>query len=127
MIFDSDITIWMLRGHSRALQVAATVVPRARIISAMSHLELMYGCRDRKEMTDLQHFLADWFAEIAPLTPAITDTARALMQDFALSHRPDPGDLLIAATAIDRKDGLVTGNAKHFQFIPGLELKIFRP
>ena len=40
----------------------------------------MYGCANRKEIIDLQHLLEESFAEIAALTPAITDIARNLMQ-----------------------------------------------
>ena len=78
-------------------------------------------------MIDLREFLAEWFTEITPLTRRITEYARELMETFVLSHRPDPADVLIATTALERGEPLITCNGKHFNFIPGLEVRIFRP
>ncbi len=127
MIFDTDIAIWMLRKHPAALRFAERYDPAERCISAVSHLELLYGCRNRTELRDLEELFADWFTEVVPLTPRVTESARELMKEFVLARRPDIGDVLIAATALDRSETLTTCNRKHFEFIPGLEIEIFRP
>lgn len=127
MIFDTDITVWMLRRYGPALRFAEGIEPAQRSISAISHIELLYGCRDRKELSDLQELLSTWFAAVIPVTPAVTRSAEGLMERFALSRRPDLADVLIAAAALDLNEPVVSCNRKHFDFIPGLELRIFRP
>jgi len=49
------------------------------------------------------------------------------MDRYILSGHPDVGDVLIAATALNRDEALATGSSKHFHFVPGLEIKVFRP
>jgi predicted nucleic acid-binding protein len=80
-----------------------------------------------EELNQVRKVAADLFAEIVPLTEAITESARQLMERFILSRRPDVGDVLIAATALNRDEVLATGNLKQFHFVPGLEIKVFRP
>jgi predicted nucleic acid-binding protein len=127
LIFDSDVVIWMLRKHPGALRFARAVDPGNCNISVVSYLEILRGCRDRAEARDLSEWIGEWFTEVLPLTPDISGLALSLMGQFALSHRPGVDDTLIAATALNRKEMLATGNAKHFRFIPGLEVKRFRP
>ncbi len=98
-----------------------------RNLSAISYLELLYGCRNPGDLSHVRQMVADLFAEVLPLTEGITETARQLMERFVLSRRPEPDDLLIAATALNRGEVVATGNLKHFDFVPGLEVKPFRP
>ena len=127
MIFDTDIVIWMLRKLRSALDFAETVAPADRNLSVISHLELLHGCRDPKELRELQELVAGWFVQVLPVTPTIGDGAQKIMEKFALSRRAGMGDVLIAATALQRQEQLATANRKHFDFIPALELKVFRP
>jgi predicted nucleic acid-binding protein len=53
--------------------------------------------------------------------------AARLMERYLLAKRPQVEDMLIAATALSRGEALATGNLKHFNFVPGLSLKSFRP
>ncbi len=76
---------------------------------------------------DLAELVEEWFTEVLPLTPAISALSVSLMEQFAWSRRPGVDDMLIAATALSRKEMLATGNVKHFDFIPGLVLRRFRP
>jgi predicted nucleic acid-binding protein len=127
LIFDTGIAVWMLRKYPPAINFAEKVEREQRCTSAVSHLELLYGCRNSTELWHLQEVVANWFTEVVPLTPDATESARELMEQFALSRRPGVGGVLIAATALNRHETLVTCNRKHFEFIRGLEVKIFRP
>lgn len=98
-----------------------------RNLSAISYLELLYGCRDRDELKLLKNSLTEQFAEIIPVSETVSASALALMEQYVLARRPDLTDILIAATAIARSEVLITANRKHFEFIPGLALQIFRP
>lgn len=127
MILDTDLVVWMLRKHPRALHFADKVKREERHLSCVSHLELLEGCRDSNQLKDLRELIEGWFSEVVPLTPTASSTAVTLMEKYALAHRPDVPDVLIAATALDRREPLATGNPKHYRFIPGLAIKAFRP
>lgn len=127
MIFDTDILIWFLRKHPAAADFVDTVPLSERNLSAVSYLELLHGCRNTGELREAGQMVADLFAEVLPLTERVTETARQLMERFVLSRRPGTTDVLIAATALSRGEGVATGNQKHFSFVPGLEIKVFRP
>jgi predicted nucleic acid-binding protein len=126
MIFDSDIAIWMLRGDTAAMKFAQAFSPEQRLLSVISQLELLQGCRHRREQRDLEELLSGWFGEILPLDTGISRRAVILMQEFGLSHRPSAADTLIAATALEAGETLATGNVKHFRFVPGLIIRPFR-
>jgi hypothetical protein len=127
MIFDSDILIWMHRGHLGAAQFVNRVPIEERNLSAMSYLELLYGARDSSDLRAVRTMVADLFAEVVPISESVSRPAVDLMESYVLAHRLDVSDAVIAATALDRHETLATGNGKHFRFIPGLDLKIFRP
>ncbi len=127
MIFDTDVLVWRLRDHPGAVEAVGQVPVPERNVSAMSYLELLRGCRDSRELRLLRISLTGHFCEIVSISEDISKSALALMESYALSRRPGLADVLIAATALVRHEALVTANRKHFDFIPGLELRIFRP
>jgi len=127
LIFDSDILVWMHRGHPGAAQFVNRVPVEERNLSAISYLELLYGARDSSDLRAVRTMVADLFAEVIPINGPISGAAVHLMQLYVLARRPDVSDTVIAATALDRHETLATANEKHFRFIPGLDLKIFRP
>lgn len=127
MIFDTDIVVWILRKLPGAMRFAEAVKPGERNLSVISHLELLHGCRDLEELQDLQELIGGWFVEVLPVTKEISNAAQEIMEKFTLSRRPGMGDVLIAATALDHGEPVATCNRKHFDFVPGLDLKVFRP
>jgi predicted nucleic acid-binding protein len=127
LIFDTDILIWYMRKHAGAAAFVSKVPVAERNLSAISWLELLYGCRNRRELGEARQLITEAFAQVLPLTESIGASARQLMEQFVLSRRPGSNDVLIAATALGRGEALATANRKHFDFIPGLEVKVFRP
>ena len=127
MIFDTDILVSVQRGHRGAAQFVNSVPPGDRNLSVISYLELLYGTRDRDDLKKALSMVADLFAAVVWIDESISAKAVRIMESFVLAHRPDASDALIAATALERQEPLATGNHKHFRFIPGLDLKIFRP
>lgn len=122
-LVDTDVLIWHLRGYAQAAQ-ALDRLPQLTL-SAMSHLELLQGMRNKAEMTAVQQMFTKRHASILPLTPAITQRATELMTSLSLSHGLQAGDALIAATALEHQLRLFTGNTKHFAPIEGLEIETF--
>lgn len=127
MIFDTDILISVQRGHSGAAQFVNVVPADQRNISVISYLELLYGSRDGSDLKKAQSMVDDLFAVVLPINEEISANAVRILEKFVLAHGIDASDALIAATALERHEPLATGNQKHFRFIPGLDLRVFRP
>lgn len=125
MLIDSDVLVWMTRGHAGAAQRLAQLMPWH--LSAVTYIELAQGCRTKTELGLIKKGLAISQAHILPLTPRITERAMALIDSYALSNGLQLGDALIAATALEHRLTLLTGNKKHFAKLPGLELEVFKP
>jgi predicted nucleic acid-binding protein len=127
LIFDTDILVWVHRGHPGAAHFVDLVPAEERNLSAISYLELLYGTRDRADLRSVQNMVADLFAEVVPISKRISASAARLMDSYVLAHRVDVSDVVIAATALDRHETLATAKRKHFRFIPGINLQAFRP
>jgi predicted nucleic acid-binding protein len=93
----------------------------------VSYLEVVYGCANKTELREFQQFVTDALAELIALNKRVSQGAVQLVERYVLAHRLDLADALIAATALERAETLATANRKHFEFIPGLDLRIFRP
>lgn len=61
-----------------------------------------------------------------PISERICQHAIDLLRVYYLSHGLQFLDALIAATAKEENLTLVTGNTKHFLFIPGLTVKSWK-
>jgi predicted nucleic acid-binding protein len=127
LIFDTDILVWVHRGHLGAAEFVNRVAADERNFSPISYLEVLYGARDAGDLRKIQRMMTDLFTEAVPLNERICALAIRIMESFVLAHRLDASDALIAATALERQETLATANRKHFNFIPGLRLRVFRP
>ncbi len=125
MLIDSDVLVWLTRGHTGAAQ-RLNLLPAWRI-SVVTYIELAQGCRDKSELARLKKGLAARNTEIVPLDAGISQRAAGLIDALALSHGLRLADALIAATAVDLNSALLTGNAKHFSAINGLRVESFLP
>lgn len=125
MLVDTDVLIWHLRGYPQATRRLDQLNPLT--LSAVSYLELLQGMRNKAELAAVKKMLGLRRATIWPLTEAITQRAIELMEMLTLSHGLQMGDALIAATALDQKRPLITGNVKHFSAVSGLQLEAFIP
>lgn len=125
LLLDTTILIDLSRGnlaaadfvdHQRETQVAL-------YISAISAMELVFGCRNKTEVEQVNQLAADFL--MIHLSPAISAKAYDLMLSFSKSHNLAIPDALIAATALTQGLEFATDNVRHFQMIP--DLKISRP
>jgi predicted nucleic acid-binding protein len=125
VLFDTDIFIWVQRGHPKA----AGLIDRAevRCLSVQTYLELLQGAQNRDQQRMVKQFLADLDFTLLPLTEAIGHRAMVYIEEYGLATGLRAGDALIAATATEHDLQLVTSNAKHFKVIRGLRLKLFTP
>jgi predicted nucleic acid-binding protein len=125
VLIDTDVLIWLARGNANAQRVVAALTDWS--ISAVSYMELVQGCRNKTELKAMQKAFKSSQSAIQALTPSISEHAIALVENHALSHGLHMADALIAATALEHALPLVTGNAKHFQVVPGLKVIVFKP
>jgi predicted nucleic acid-binding protein len=125
MLIDSDVLVWLTRGHPGAAQRLNEIHPWR--ISVVTYIELAQGCRDKVELARLKKGLAAHDTEVLPLTPAISQRAADLIDTLALSRGMRLADALIGATAIEHGLTLLTANVKHFAAAEGLQLEAFTP
>ena len=125
MIFDSDVLIWFLRGDAAASRlIESEPSPSISIVSVM---EVMQGARTKTELTVIQRFLREQDFHVLPINEAISYRAAALIESHAHASGLQIADSLIAATALEWGQVLVTANIRHFTRLPGLLLRTFRP
>ncbi|MET3109253.1 putative nucleic acid-binding protein [Oxalobacteraceae bacterium GrIS 2.11] len=56
MLIDTDVLIWMTRGHAGAAARLQTLLPWR--ISAVTYIELAQGCRNKQELAQIKKGLA---------------------------------------------------------------------
>ena len=125
MIFDTDVIIWCFRGNERA--AAAIKEAREREISAVSLTELLQGARSKEEQKLIGKFLRDLSFAVLPLTENIGHRASIYVEEYCLKGGLQMADALIAATAVESRKTLCSGNAKHYRVVSEIDLKVFKP
>jgi predicted nucleic acid-binding protein len=125
ILIDSDVLVWLTRGHTGAAQRLQEIDPWR--ISMVTYIELAQGCRDKAELARLKKGLTARHTEVLPLTPAISQRAAELIDALALSHSMRLADALIGATALEHDLTLLTANTKHFSAVEGLQVETFVP
>ena len=125
MIFDADVLIWALRGNKPA-GLALNEAP-LREVSVVAYMELLQGAHDKEEMREIKAFLGRQGFRTLPLTEDIGRRAAIYMEEYGLAVALSPDDALIAATCVENRLPLCTGNQRHFKAIRELGLKPFKP
>ena len=124
MLIDTDVLIWYLRGNENARKIICANVPFK--ISVVSYIELMQGTGSKRELRALQKQLKNWATEIVQIQDNISARAMFFVEDYYLGNSLEFQDAIIAATAIESRDVLLTANDKHYSFIPNIRLNRFR-
>ena len=125
MIIDTDVLIWYLRGNENAQKIINVNIPFR--ISVINYLELVQGMRDKREFRILQKCLKQWATEIIQINESISTHAMFLVENYFLTHSLESGDAIIAATALEYNEVLLTANEKHYRYIPNLDIEKFMP
>jgi predicted nucleic acid-binding protein len=120
ILLDTNILIEFYKDNPTIRRALETQGVPNLAISVITAGELYFGARDKREMRKIEKHLS--MLEQIPLDAEITDLFLNLLREYALSHRLNIPDALIAATAIQNKLPIYTLNTKDFQYIPGLEL-----
>lgn len=106
--------------QQHALAYTQQVGPLA--FSAITRYEIVRGLKQSAAVAQLARFTTFCqHAIVLPVDDAIFDRPADLWALARTSGRPaNDADLLIAATALEHQRVLVTGNTRHFAWIPGL-------
>ncbi|MBI2192910.1 MAG: type II toxin-antitoxin system VapC family toxin [Planctomycetes bacterium] len=125
MLFDTDVLIWILRGHERAAGLLDEQAERH--VSVVTYMELFQGARNVEEMKQIKAFLPDLGMVMLPLTENIGHRASIYMEEYTLKVAMSMADALIAATAVENRIALCTADRRHYSCIRDLDLDLFRP
>ena len=121
MLVDTDILIDVARGLDEAVaHLQAWEADREIGISAITYMELLVGCRNKREQRAVERFVERF--EVIPVSALITEQAIELLRRYRLSHGLLIADALIAATAITKGLPLVSKNQRDYRFIEELTL-----
>jgi predicted nucleic acid-binding protein len=119
-LFDTDVLIDHLRGNQGACQLLLSFQEEVNYCSVITSGEILFGMRDEEKertmalLNSLNELAVD--KDIVRLAHDIKEKAKG--------HRLELYDCIIAATAINFDQVLVTGNAKHY---PDERLKLLVP
>jgi predicted nucleic acid-binding protein len=125
VLVDTDVLIWYLRGNDKAAKILSANAPFN--ISVITYMELLQGLRDKKELRTLQKFIKQWSIKIIQISENISTHAMFFVEDYYLSHSMELADAIIAATALEYHETLLTANDKHYNFILNIQIDRFRP
>ncbi|MGB9889902.1 MAG: type II toxin-antitoxin system VapC family toxin [Anaerolineae bacterium] len=121
VLIDTDVLIDAARGMSAALAYLKRIEEQEQAsISIITEMELIVGCRNKRELRALERFLAHF--RVIPVNPQISSTAVELLRQYRLSHGLLIADALIAATALFLEIPLLTKNQSDYRFVSGLQL-----
>jgi predicted nucleic acid-binding protein len=124
VIIDSDVLIWYLKGNENARQIINSNIPFK--ISVMNYMELIQGMDDKRSLKIFQKQLKNWSVEILHITEKISEIAMELVENYYLSHSMELADSIIAATALENNEILLTANDKHYKYIPNIQVNKFK-
>ena len=125
MLIDSDVLIWYIRGNKNAQNAINNNIPFK--ISVINYMEVIQGVKDKRELKLLQKYLKKWSVDIMQINESISTRAMFLVEDYFLSHSLELGDAIIASTALENQETILTGNDKHYKFIPNIQIQKFKP
>lgn len=121
ILVDTDILIDISRSVDLAINRITDESKQAELlISQITQMELLIGCRNKIELQNLKKFLRQY--SIVKVNELMADTAVNLLERYRLSHGLLIADALIASTAIVLNIPLLSKNQNDYRFITELQL-----
>ena len=130
-LLDTDILSEILKAkNTHVLDVAGRYLAEHQrfAFSAVTLYEILRGLRANRAVRALNEFLKlAENSDVLPISIPVLKRAADLWADARQGGHPqNDADLIIAATALETRRVLVTGNAVHFSWIHGLSLDDWR-
>jgi predicted nucleic acid-binding protein len=120
-LVDTDVLIDCLRGAVAAAAWLSQVEREPFAVPGVVAMELVMGCSSRRDLDRIQRFLGE-FDIVWPQASEFAAAYRLLVAHRLTSGVSIP-DCTIAAMALARAASVYTFNLKHFQVIPGLDVR----
>lgn len=121
IIVDTDVLIDASRGVQTSLDCLRRLEEQTTLaISAVTEMELIVGCRNKVELQAIEIFLGRF--HVLGISELISDRAAQLLKQYRLSHGLLILDAIIAATALEANEPLISKNQRDFRFIANLDL-----
>jgi len=121
IVIDTDILIDISRGITTAIErLKKEELNHQLSISIITKMELIIGCRNKREADILNKFLQRFY--LINIDNNISRQAHKLIEKYYLSHGLLIADAFIAATAISLNIPLLSKNQKDYRFISQLNL-----
>jgi len=124
IFIDTDILIDAARSIKKAVTYLENKEKRfILMISVITEMELIVGCRNKKELRSLHKFLNRF--QIIQIHKKTSQLAVELLEKYRLSHGLLIPDALIASSVISSNASIATKNQKDFRFIIGLNMTAY--
>jgi len=130
-LLDTDILSEVLKGKDQQVLASAQqyLAEHQRFaFSAITLYEIIRGMRAKRATRQLTKFLQTVAnSDVLPISVPVLLRAADLWAEAGKGGHPrGDADLIIAATALEARRVLVTGNTAHFSWINGLQLADWR-
>lgn len=122
-IIDTDIIIDYLNGIEEAKIYLSQIPLKERYLTAITMMELLVGCRNKRELHKVKKDIALNFKGTVHCDVEASSMAVELIEKYSRSHGLELADSLIAAIAITKEAVLHTGNLSDFNYIKGMKIK----
>jgi predicted nucleic acid-binding protein len=121
VVIDTDVLIDVSHNNDKAICYLENLETDYQlVISLITQMELMVGCRNKQELAVLDRFLKRF--TVIKLNESISNIAVDLLREYRLSHVLLIPDALIASTALYLNMDLATKNQRDYRFIENLKL-----
>ena len=118
ILCDTNILIEVYRNNASVISMLQQIGQSNLAISDVTRAELFYGSRNKAELQIIRKDLKK--LSVLPINQDISENAVALIEKYALSHKLNLPDALIAATALWYNIPLYTLNMKDFRYLEGI-------
>jgi predicted nucleic acid-binding protein len=119
---DTDVLIDCWRGVPAARAWLSGASEVEAMIPGIVAMEMVAGCRNAREVQEVDRFLADFAVE----WPESSEIANAYV--LLAKYRPSTGlaipDSIVASMAMSRSARLYTFNTRHYATIDGLDVAL---
>jgi len=125
-LLDTDMVIYILKGHPEATANLKNHLNDPIKISVVTYMELYYGAYKSQRVTAnaARVKTLGQSIEVAPISAAVAETFGMIKAALeSAGNRLDDFDLAIAATALANNLILVTNNTENFSRIEGLKIE----
>ena len=120
VLCDTDVMIEFFKGNDEVIKNFKVIGQDFIRISIITAAELIFGALNKKDLQNINNCIHQ--IKQFEIEGNINKCFLKLMNTYALSHKLNIPDAIIASTALEHDIELYTNNIKDFKFIEGIKL-----